>query len=346
VRIAIDAMGGDHGPRVVVPGALAALARLPEDVGVLLVGDETRIRAAAGRGLPGRRAEIVHAPDEVSMEDSPATAVRRKPDSSMARGLALVKDERAEAFLSAGSTGAVVAGGLLVLGRTPGVHRPAIATLFPTDRARCVLLDVGANAECKPQHLAQFAAMGTVYAQIHLGRERPRVGLLNIGEEASKGNDLASAAHALLRDSGLNFVGNVEGRDVLSGRTDVVVCDGFVGNIVLKFAESMLRFMSRQIRAEIRSSWRVKLGAALMRPGFHAMRQRLDYQEEGGAPLLGIKRTVVISHGKSTERAIENAVALCAELASNELPRQIAELLAAVGSNVSLSDRPPGAREA
>ncbi len=346
VRIAVDAMGGDHGPRVIVPGTLAALARLPHDMGVFLVGNEERIRAVA-RDMREDRVEIVHAPDEISMDDSPATAVRRKPESSLARALALVKEGRAEAFMSAGSTGAVVAGALLLLGRTPGVQRPAIATLFPTDRGRSVLLDVGANAECKPQHLVQFAAMGAVYAKIHLGRETPRVALLNIGEESSKGNELAGAAHALLRDSGLNFSGNVEGRDVLSGRTDVIVCDGFVGNIVLKFAESMLRFMTRQIRAEIRNSWRVKLGAMLMRPGFHAMRRRLDYQEEGGAPLLGVKRTVVIAHGKSTERAIENAVALCAELASNDLPRQIAELLADVGTHVSLQGgSAPEAREA
>jgi glycerol-3-phosphate acyltransferase PlsX len=346
VHIAVDAMGGDHGPRVVVPGALAALERLPTRIGIVLVGDEKRVLAAA-RGFPSRRVEIVHAPDQVSMHDSPATAVRNKPESSLARALSLVKEDRAQGLMSAGSTGAVVAGARRALGRTSGVQRPAIAVLFPTDRAQCVLLDAGANPECKPQHLVQFAAMGVVYAKIHFGRETPRVGLLNIGEEASKGNELSRATHALLRDSGLNFVGNVEGRDVLSGRADVVVCDGFVGNILLKFAESMLRFMSRQIRAETRNSLRVKIGGKLMLPGLMSMRRRLDYQEEGGALLLGVERTVVIAHGKSTERAVENAVALCAELATNELPRQVAELLADVGAHVPLQGgSAPEAREA
>lgn len=346
MRIAVDAMGGDHGPRVMVPGTLAALARLAPDVGVVLVGDEKRILAAA-RDFPSSRVEIAHAPDEVTMEDSPATAVRDKPDSSLARALSLVQEDRAQGFMSAGSTGAVVAGARRALGRTSGVQRPAIATLFPTDRAQCVLLDSGANPECKPQHLVQFAAMGVVYAKIHFGLERPRVGLLNIGEEASKGNELTRSAHGLMRESGLNFVGNVEGRDVLSGRADVVVCDGFVGNIMLKFGESMLRFMSRQIRTEVRNSLRVKLGAMMMRPGFEAMRRRLDYQEEGGALLLGIRRTVVIAHGKSTERAVENAVTLCAELATNELPRQVADLLADVGAHVPLqAGAAPEAREA
>jgi glycerol-3-phosphate acyltransferase PlsX len=258
-------MGGDHGPRVIVPGVLNALGKLPADTHIVFLGHEERIRAAR-RGASFERAEVVHAPDEVSMHESPATAVRRKPDSSLARALRLVKEGRADAILSAGSTGAVVAGGLLALGRIGRVQRPAIATLFPTDRSRCVILDVGANSDCKPSHLLQFAAMGAVYAHIHLGLARPRVGLLNIGEEETKGNELAGAAHVLLRDSGLNFIGNVEGRDVLAGRTDVVVCDGFVGNIVLKFGESMLRFLTRQIRAEVRDSWRAKLAPAPSAP--------------------------------------------------------------------------------
>jgi len=188
-------------------------------------------------------------------------------------------------------------------------------------------------------HLVQFAVMGATYARIHLGLERPRVGLLNIGEEEGKGNELAEATHPLLRDSGLHFVGNVEGRDVLAGRADVVVCDGFVGNVVLKFGESMLRFLKRQIRTELKGSRRAQLGAWLMRPAFEAMRRRIDYEEEGGAPLLGVNRTVVIAHGKSTERAIENAVLLCAKLAANDLPRQTAELLQEIGTHVTLDSR-------
>ncbi len=332
VRVAVDAMGGDHGPRVVVPGALRALPRLPAGTELVFLGDEARIRSALGAGTTAP-VRVVHAPDSVSMDESPATAVRRKPDSSLARALDLVTRGEAEALLSAGSTGAVVAGALLALGRI-GKLRPAIATLFPTDRSSCVLVDVGANADCKPLHLVQFAVMGAVYARIHLGLERPRVGLLNIGEEESKGNELAVAAHGMLRESGLHFVGNVEGRDVLAGRADVVVCDGFVGNVLLKFGESMLRFLTRQMREEVHRSFRAKMGAMLLRPAFRSLRSRIDYTEAGGAPLLGVQGTVVIAHGKSPERAIENAVVLAATLAANDLPGQIASLLQEVGAHL------------
>jgi glycerol-3-phosphate acyltransferase PlsX len=331
VRIAVDAMGGDHGPRVVVPGALRAAERLGAGTTLLLVGESARV-AAAVHGGGAAAVEVVHAPDEISMHEAAATAVRRKPESSLARALGLLAQGRADAMVSAGSTGAVVAGALLGLGRIGRVLRPALATLFPTETSRCVVVDVGANADCKPQHLVQFAAMGAVYARIHLGCDRPRVGLLNIGEEDSKGNELAIAAHQLLRQSGLHFVGNVEGRDLLAGRADVVVCDGFVGNVVLKFGESMLRFLSRQMRAEVRRSLRAKLGALWLRPAFESLRRRIDYTEEGGAPLLGVRRTVVIAHGKSPERAIQNAVLLGAKLAANALPDQIEARLQELGA--------------
>jgi glycerol-3-phosphate acyltransferase PlsX len=230
-------------------------------------------------------------------------------------------------LLSAGSTGAVVAGSLLKLKRIGNVHRPAIATSFPSDRGRCIVLDAGANANCKPHHMLQFAMMGSVYAQIRLGLDRPRVGLLNIGEEESTGNELAAATYGLLRDSNLNFVGNVEGRDILGGGADVVVCDGFVGNIVLKFGESMLRFMGKHLRGEIARSWRLKLGAQLLKPAFDSFRQRVDYQEEGGAPLLGVNGIVIITHGKSPVRAIENATISAGSLVVNRLNQQILERL-------------------
>jgi glycerol-3-phosphate acyltransferase PlsX len=214
-----------------------------------------------------------------------------------------------------------------MLKRIGSVHRPAIATSFPSDRGHCIVLDSGANANCRPQHLLQFGMMGSVYAEIHLGLERPRVGLLNIGEEESKGNDLAMAAYPLLRDSSLNFVGNVEGRDILAGVADVVVCDGFVGNIVLKFGESMLRFMGRHLRGEIARSWRMKLGAALLKPAFDSFRARVDYQEEGGAPLLGVNGIVIITHGKSPARAIENATISAGNLVVSRMNQQIRERL-------------------
>jgi len=327
MRIAVDAMGGDHGPRVVVPGAVRGLLALGPQAHLILLGDEQAILRALPAQTPADAVTIQHAPDEIRMDEAPAVALRRKPDSSLARAITLVQQGEADALLSAGSTGAVVAGSLLKLKRIGNVHRPAIATSFPSDRGRCIVLDAGANANCKPQHMLQFAMMGSIYAQIHLGLKQPRVGLLNIGEEESKGNDLAMAAFGLLRDSNLNFVGNVEGRDILGGGADVVVCDGFVGNIVLKFGESMLRFMGKHLRGEIKRSWRLKLGALLMKPAFDSFRQRVDYQEEGGAPLLGVNGIVIITHGKSPARAIENATISAGRLVANRLNEQILERL-------------------
>jgi glycerol-3-phosphate acyltransferase PlsX len=340
MRIAVDAMGGDYGARVVVPGALRGLARLPPGTRLVLLGDESAVRAALGAGAAAN-VEVVHAPDEIAMDESAAKAVRRKPDSALVRGMHMLRDGEVDAFMSAGSTGAVVVAGTLVVGRIGALDRPAIATLFPTDRSRCVVIDAGANADCKPAYLVQFAAMGAVYARLHLGLERPRVGLLNIGEESSKGNEMAVAAHALLAKSKLHFVGNVEGRDVLAGRADVVVCDGFVGNILLKFGESMLRFLTRQIRAEVSHSWRARAGAFLLRPAFVSVRKRIDYQEEGGAPLLGVNGVVIIAHGKSTDRAIENAVVACGELVQQGLVPEIRAWLQGLDLAPDLSPAPP-----
>jgi len=329
VRIAVDAMGGDHGPRVIVPGAVRGLRGLGPDARLVLLGDEEAVRRALPPETAAQAVEIRHAPDEIHMDEAPAVALRRKPNSSLARAIRMVQEGEADALLSAGSTGAVVAGSLLMLKRIGNVHRPAIATTFPSEKGGCIVLDSGANANCRPQHLLQFGMMGSVYAQIHLGLDRPRVGLLNIGEEESKGNDVAVAAYPLLRDSSLNFVGNVEGRDILAGGADVVVCDGFVGNIVLKFGESMLRFMGRHLRNEIKRSWRMKLGAALMRPAFVSFRERVDYQEKGGAPLLGVNGIVIIAHGKSSARAIENATISAGTLVANRMNQQIRDRLEA-----------------
>lgn len=340
MRIAVDAMGGDYGARVVVPGALRGLARLPPGARLVLLGDEPAVRAALGAAA-ATNIDVVHAPDEIAMDESAAKAVRRKTDSALVRGMQMLRDGEVDAFMSAGSTGAVVVAGTLILGRIGSLDRPAIATLFPTDRSRCVVIDAGANADCKPGYLVQFAAMGSVYARLHLGLERPRVGLLNIGEESSKGNELATTAHALLAKSKLHFVGNVEGRDVLAGRADVVVCDGFVGNILLKFGESMLRFLTRQIRAEVSRSWRARAGALLLRPAFLSVRKRIDYQEEGGAPLLGVDGVVIIAHGKSTDRAIENAVVACGELVEQGLVPEIRTWLQGLDLAPDLSPAPP-----
>lgn len=337
MRIAVDVMGGDHGPGVVVDGALRGLERLGPTTQLLLVGGEAEIRAALKARPAVGNVEIVPAADVVSMQEAPARTFRGKPNSSIAVAVRLLRHGRADAMLSPGSTGAVVTGALLGLGRLQGVQRPAIATLFPTERTDCVLLDIGANSDCKPNHLLQFAVMGAEYARIRLGCDRPRVGLLNIGEEASKGNELASATYPLLAASGLDFVGNIEGRDLLAGRADVVVCDGFVGNIVLKFAESMLRFTTGMLRGEVRKSRRLQVGAALLRPAFQALKKRLDYQEFGGAPLLGVDGIVIIAHGKSSERAIESAVLACASLIENQLTLHLSEHLRDIGGS-SLED--------
>lgn len=333
MRIAVDAMGGDLGPGVVVRGALRALPRLAPATELLLVGDEAQLRSVLER-RPQAAARIVHAPEVIGMSESPAAAVRRKPKSSIAVATELVRSGEADALLSPGSTGAVVAAALFGLGRIARVQRPAIATLFPTAERDCLILDVGANAECKPAHLLQFGVMGAVFARLRLGCEQPRVALLNIGEESSKGSELAVAAHGLLQRSGLNFVGNIEGRDLLAGRADVVVCDGFVGNVVLKFAESMLGFTRSMLRNQIRTSLRLKLGGLLMRPAFAALKRRLDYQEFGGAPLLGVDGIVLIAHGKSSELAIENAVVACGTLAENGLIARIAQHLQDLGGEL------------
>lgn len=332
MRIAVDAMGGDLGPGVVVEGALRALASLDSQAKILFVGDAAALEPLVAQR--DTRAEVVHAADVIGMHESPAAAVRRKPDASIAVAVRLLQQGAADALLSPGNTGAVVAASLRGLGRVHKAQRPAIATLFPTEDRDCVLLDVGANADCRPGHLVQFAVMGSVFARIRLGLQQPRVGLLNIGEEASKGNELAVAAHALLRRSGLNFVGNVEGRDLLRGQADVVVCDGFTGNVVLKFAESMLGFTRGLLRQRIQGSLRGRAGGWFLKPAFAHLRKRLDYQEFCGAPLLGVDGIVLIAHGKSSARAIESGVRAGAALVENRITKLISQRLQEIGGDL------------
>jgi len=330
MRLAIDAMGGDLGPGTVVRGALRALQGLPSGTELLLVGDRAQLETELGAAPPARVA-VLHAGSVIEMTDAPAAAFKRKADSSIGVAMRALHEGRADAVLSPGNTGAVVTAALLELGRLGGVKRPAIATLFPTIAGDCVLLDVGATLDCKPLNLVQFAAMGAVYARIRLGCEAPRVGLLNIGEEPGKGNELAVAVHALLQDSGLRFAGNIEGRDLVQGKADVVVTDGFTGNVVLKFAESMLGFTRGLLRSSIQSSPRLRAGGWLLQPAFAALKKRLDYQEFGGAPLLGVEGIVVIAHGKSSERAIESAVRACVVLVEHRLTARITDMLHDLG---------------
>jgi len=319
-------MGGDSGPEVIVSGSVEAARREPGDLTVLLVGDKPRIESilAAQHGCP-RNVEIVHASEAVAMSEPPAAAVRRKKDSSLAVAFRLLKERSVDGIVSAGNTGAIVAGSLVTVGRLHGVSRPAIAMFYPTAKGWVVILDIGANSSCTAKNLLQFGVMGSVFAEYHLGVARPRVGLLNIGEERSKGTDISREAYGLLEKSHINFVGNVEGRDVFADAADVVVCDGFVGNILLKFGESIVSFTTTVLREEIKKSLRAMVGATLMKRAFSSFRSRLDYAEYGGAPLLGVNGVVIISHGKSTVYAIRNAVGMARRLITFDVNKHIEE---------------------
>jgi glycerol-3-phosphate acyltransferase PlsX len=325
--IAVDALGGDHAPEVVVEGAVAH-AREGGRGRLLLVGDRSLVLAELHRlhADPGAF-PIVHAPERVGMGEAAATSVRRKPNSSIAICARLVKEGKAQAVVSAGNTGAAVAASLVRMRPLPAVDRPAIATYVPTDQGGCVLLDVGANSECKPHHLLQFAVMGAVYARTILGKPEPRIGLLNIGEESSKGNELMLAAYDLLRSGPLNFVGNVEGRDIFGGAADVVVCDGFTGNVVLKFSESVVELLTSRLRREIHRDVRSQLGGWMLKPAFQRFKREVDHAEYGGAPLLGVNGVCIIAHGSSSPKAIKNAIRVAGELVDHHLnDRIVAEL--------------------
>jgi len=328
VRIAVDAMGGDKGPRVVVAGAIDAVLARPGELKIVLVGREEQVRPLVG-GVDPSLVDVVNATESIDMNEPPATAIRRKKDSSIGVAMGLVRDGKADAMVSAGNTGAVVASALITVGRLHGVSRPAISTLWPNKRRGAVVLDVGANHECTPKNILQFAIMGSVFAESNLGIKSPRVGLLNIGEERSKGNELVRDSYALMEaDTRIKFVGNVEGRDVFDGAADVVVCDGFTGNVILKFSESIYSFLSHLVRDQIRRGMLAKMGALLMKPAFTSIRAQLDYAEYGGAPLLGVNGVVIISHGKSSRRAIKNAILAAVRSVNANVNRHIEERFA------------------
>jgi len=322
MKIALDAMGGDHAPDVTVEGAVMAAREL--GVEIALVGDEKIVHAALSRhataGLP---LSVVHASQQVEMHESPSSVIRRKRDSSIWVATQLVKTGAAAAVVSAGNTGASMATALFVLGPLAGVERPAIATLLPTLTGTAILIDVGANVDCKPEHLFQFGVMGYVYAQDMLGASRPQVGLLSIGEEEGKGNDLTREAFKMLKESGLPFIGNVEGRDVYRGGVDVIVCDGFIGNVALKISEGLADALVQMLKREILSSTLGKIGGWLLRPTFARFRKKIDYAEYGGAPLLGVNGISVICHGGSTPKAIKNAIRMARDAETRGLNRHI-----------------------
>jgi len=332
VRIALDAMGTDHAPATEVAGALQALRELEDDIEIVLVGDQEAIQAELARheDVPASRIHVHHAPDRIRSSDSPAAAVRKKPDSSIVRGLRLHKEGGADAFISAGSTGAVMASSLFVLRPLPGVDRPTIATIFPTSGAPCLVVDAGANVDCKPRQLVEFAHLASVYAKDVLGARRPRIGLLNIGEEPEKGNEVAVSAHALLSaDARLNFVGNVEGREIVKGACDVLVTDGFTGNVLLKFYESVAQFIVDLLKREV-----VAMGSDL---DLERVFRVLDYSEYGGVPLLGVNGVAIICHGGSPPKAIRNAVRVAAQAVRSNMVADMAQELAQIETQGSTS---------
>ena len=312
--IALDAMGSDKAPEPEIKGAIQACRQLP--VRVHLVGPEQRLRSALHEATGGEELPIVIVPatEWITMDEKAATAIRKKPGSTMRIGLRLVKENRVAGFLTAGNTGAAMALAKMVLGALPGVDRPSLAATLPsTSGSPCVLLDVGANVDCKPHNLEQFAVMGEMYARSVLKIPRPRVGLLSIGEEEGKGNDLTREAFPLLKRLSLNFIGNVEGRDIYNGNADVVVCDGFVGNVALKTSEGLARLVRDLLRQSLNSTVTAQVGALLSRKAFNDFKKRLDYSEYGGAPLLGLRGVCIVNHGSSNDRAIYNGIRVTAE---------------------------------
>jgi glycerol-3-phosphate acyltransferase PlsX len=324
LTIAVDAMGGDHFPKAEVGGALMAARSL--DVRVILVGREDLIRKELDQHLGWRSLpiEIRHASEQITMHDSAAKAVRTKKDSSIRVASRLVREGVAHGFVSAGNTGAVMATAKMVQGVVPGVDRPALASVFPTLKGTpAVMVDVGANVDCDPKMLTQFAIMGDIYSRVIFHTPVPRVGLLSIGEEEHKGNELTRAATPLLKSLALNFIGNVEGRDLFTGRADVIVCDGFIGNVALKVSEGIVDVIKQMLQQSLRATITRQIGYLMSRSAFKEFKKRVDYSEFGGAPLLGVKGVCIICHGRSNANAIKNAIRVAKEFASGRINEKI-----------------------
>jgi len=324
IRIAVDAMGGDQAPEAIIAGALVAARRL--QIGLLLVGARDAIERELARhpGAGSLDLRILDARERIEMGEPAAAALRRKPSASIRLAAEAVRDKQADALFSAGHTGATVMAAHAAFGRLPGVDRPALATVIPTRRSPAVLLDTGATMECRPQHLVQFAVMGAAYARVALGCVAPRVGLLSVGREESKGNELTREAHQLLKSAPVTFVGNVEGRDVYSGEADVIVCDGFTGNITLKISEGLVETVERLLLDELSSTVGTRVGYLLSRKAFRRFRKRVDYSEYGGAPLIGLDGLAVVGHGQSSAKAVRNAIAMTARCVNDRLLDKLA----------------------
>jgi phosphate acyltransferase len=316
MKLAIDAMGGDHAPKEIVLGAMKAVQAF-KDVHIILVGDENKIKEHL---VPSERIEVLHTEEVILATDEPVRAVRRKKDASMVLAARQVTEGKADACISAGNTGALMAAGLFVVGRIEGIERPALAPTLPTIGGEgFLLLDVGANADAKPEHLLQYAVMGSIYSEKARGIKNPRVGLLNIGTEEKKGNELTKSAYALLKEADINFIGNVEARDLLDGVADVVVTDGFTGNMVLKTIEGTAMSVFNMLKSALTSSVKSKLAAAVLKPDLKVLKNKMDYSEYGGAGLFGLKAPVIKAHGSSDSNAIYNAIRQAREMAANDV---------------------------
>src|SRR6476661_8797365 len=329
MRIAVDAMGGDHAPLVNVDGAVAAAREF--GIASLLVGRKAELAPLLeDSGYRGSDIEIVEAKEVVTMEDPATAAIRRKRNSSIRIAADCVRDGRAAGLVSAGHTGAAMVVAKMVIGSIEGVDRPALATVLPNLTGHCLLLDVGANPDAKTQHFKEFAVMGSIYAELVFGKPAPSIGLMSIGEEDTKGSDRSKEAFKTLKETGLNFIGNVEGRDVFNGRVDVIVTDGFTGNVILKVSESLSEMVEQLLREEIKRTLKASVGFLLSRSAFRRFKMRLDYSEYGGAPLLGVKGCVIICHGRSSAKAVKNAIRFASEFSkqglAEKIQAQIAEL--------------------
>ena len=319
MRIALDAMGGDYAPDVNIQGAVETVCDF-EDIDITLVGDEPLlIKELAGHRYPQNRISIKHASQAVGMDESPTVAIRKKRDSSIRRGIEIVKSGEADGFVSAGNSGAVMGTALLLLGTSDVVDRPAIAAIMPTLKAPFVLIDAGANIHCKPANLLQFALMGSTYCKHILGRHNPRVALVSTGEEDSKGNELTKETFKLLKEADVNFVGNADGKDIFTGDLDVIVCDGFTGNVILKTSEGLADNLIKMLKREVANLATGRIGYLLIKPALKNFKKKTDYDEYGGAPLLGIKGTCIISHGRSTSKAIRNALRVASDYAGKKV---------------------------
>lgn len=334
MRIALDAMGGDLAPQATVEGAFLYQKESKSVHEIVLIGNEDQVLNEARKhgDLDKNRISVVATTETIDMNESPTEALKKKKNASLLVGIELHKEHKVDAFVSAGNTGAQMAASLLYLGRIPGVNRPAIGSILPSESGFVFLIDVGANADCKPVNLYQFAIMASIYVDHVFAKKNLSVGLLNIGTEEKKGNEVSQAAFRLLKDNLPEFFGNIEGRDILRGTADIIVCDGFVGNIVLKFAESVMGVVSKGIKRNLGSNLFTNIGALLVKPAFSALRQKYDYEEHGGVPLLGVNGISIICHGRSTGKAIKNALFVAEKMSIKKVNKHIAESLKARGA--------------